>query len=273
MDRAEHVDPFGFAAVWLVVFVSPRAARQRADDPTAPVPQSGRARVPVDRLLRRRVVYGTNQFLPLYFQDSLFVSPTESGLRMMPMMMGVTADRSSSVVSSLARAATAGTRSWAARWASSVWWRSPDRRQHQYWTLVVPMLAVGFAMGAMFTSTSIAAQNAVEFQRPRRGDSDGHVLPLARRFDRARRVRQRAQLDHPQRDPGAARTSRLMPPPTSSVHPTNPALPVDVPRRGHRQHRPRRQPHLLDLRRLHGVRIRGRAAAARACPADMRRHH
>ena len=36
------------------------------------------------------VTYGAAQFLPLYFQDSLFVSPTESGLRMLPQMIGVT---------------------------------------------------------------------------------------------------------------------------------------------------------------------------------------
>ena len=37
------------------------------------------------------VTYGAAPFLPLYFQDSLFVSPTESGLRMLPQMLGVTA--------------------------------------------------------------------------------------------------------------------------------------------------------------------------------------
>ena len=36
------------------------------------------------------ITFGAGQFLPLYFQDSLFVSPTESGLRMLPQMIGVT---------------------------------------------------------------------------------------------------------------------------------------------------------------------------------------
>ena len=36
------------------------------------------------------IAFGAGQFLPLYFQDSLFVSPTESGLRMLPQMIGVT---------------------------------------------------------------------------------------------------------------------------------------------------------------------------------------
>jgi hypothetical protein len=36
------------------------------------------------------VTYGAGGFLSLYFQDSLLVSPTESGMRTLPQMLGVT---------------------------------------------------------------------------------------------------------------------------------------------------------------------------------------
>ena len=110
------------------------------------------------------LAFGAGQFLPLYFQDSLFVSPTESGLRMMPQMLGVTLGTfgigrliartglckpwpiigsAVAVAGSLVIAQITGTTS--------------------YLTLIVPMIAIGFGMAAIFTTSSIVAQNAVEF--------------------------------------------------------------------------------------------------------------
>jgi EmrB/QacA subfamily drug resistance transporter len=110
------------------------------------------------------VTYGAGQFLPLYFQDSLFVSPTESGLRMLPQMVGVTIATFAvgrliaktgrykmfpvvgslcSMLGLLGVAQITGTTS--------------------YLWLLGPMVLMGFGTAALFTTTSIAGQNAVDF--------------------------------------------------------------------------------------------------------------
>ena len=111
------------------------------------------------------IAFGAGQFLPLYFQDSIFVSPTESGLRMLPQMLGITfgtfgigrlisrtgkckpwpiAGTAIAVVASLAISGIDGNTSYA--------------------TLVLPMIGLGFGMASVFTTSSIVAQNAVEFR-------------------------------------------------------------------------------------------------------------
>ena len=111
------------------------------------------------------VTYGASQFLPLYFQDSLFVSPTESGLRMLPQMIGVTMatfgigraiartgrykpfpiiGTITSVIGLLGVAQITGSTS--------------------YGWLVVPMIFMGFGAASVFTTTSIASQNACEMR-------------------------------------------------------------------------------------------------------------
>lgn len=110
------------------------------------------------------IAFGAAQFLPLYFQDSLFVSPTESGLRMLPQMLGVTLGtfgigrmilwtgkyKAFPIVGTAV--ATVGLFA-----ISTITGTTP------YLALVLPMVAIGFGVGAVFTSTSIATQNAVEF--------------------------------------------------------------------------------------------------------------
>jgi EmrB/QacA subfamily drug resistance transporter len=109
--------------------------------------------------------YGAGTFLSLYFQDSLFVSPTESGLRSAPQMIGVTAatfgigrliaksgkykryPMIGAVVSGLGLLAVA-----------------QIDGSTKYIFLVVPMIVMGFGTASIFTTTSIASQNAVEFQ-------------------------------------------------------------------------------------------------------------
>jgi hypothetical protein len=110
------------------------------------------------------VIYGAGGFLSLYFQDSLLVSPTESGLRTLPQMLGVTiatfgigriisktgrykvfpiVGSSLSFLGLIGIAQISGSTS--------------------YLFLVMPMILLGFGTAAIFTTTSIASQNAVEF--------------------------------------------------------------------------------------------------------------
>ncbi len=110
------------------------------------------------------IAYGAGQFLPLYFQDSLFVSPTESGLRMLPQLIGVTLGtfgigrlilltgryKSFPVVGSTFAAVGSFAISFITGSTTYIW-------------LVAPMIGLGFGMAAVFTTTSIATQNAVEF--------------------------------------------------------------------------------------------------------------
>jgi hypothetical protein len=111
------------------------------------------------------IAFGAGQFLPLYFQDSLFVSPTESGLRMLPQMIGVT----------LGTFGIGRMILWTGRYkpfpivgtavaAVGLFAISFITGTTPYATLVLPMIAMGFGMAAVFTSTSIATQNAVEFR-------------------------------------------------------------------------------------------------------------
>ncbi|MGA0862771.1 MAG: MDR family MFS transporter [Ilumatobacteraceae bacterium] len=111
------------------------------------------------------ISFGAGQFLNLYFQDSQFISPTESGLRTIPQMMGVTAatfgvgrliartgryKRYPVIGSSLAVVGLLV--------VSQITGTTP------YWVLIVPMVFMGFGSASIFTSTSIAGQNAVEFR-------------------------------------------------------------------------------------------------------------
>ena len=110
------------------------------------------------------VAFGAGQFLPLYFQDSLFVSPTESGLRMLPQMIGVTIG-TFGIGRLILRTGRykpfpiVGT----AVAAVGLYAISHITGSTSYTWLIVPMIAMGFGVAAVFTSSSIATQNAVEF--------------------------------------------------------------------------------------------------------------
>lgn len=153
----------GAAAVLLVAFV---AQESRAPEPMIPLRLFANPVVLACTALgffTGAVVYGGNQFLPLYFQDALFVSPTESGLRMMPMMIGVTG--TSFVIGRLmARTGTyrrfpiIGT---LALVTGLVAVAQIDGNT-KYWMLLGPMVLMGIGTSSVFTTTSIASQNAVE---------------------------------------------------------------------------------------------------------------
>ena len=110
------------------------------------------------------VAFGAGQFLPLYFQDSLFVSPTESGLRMLPQMLGVTM-ATFGVGRLIAR--TGKCKPWPivgqAVGVAGLLVISQISGTTSYLSLVLPMIAIGFAMASVFTATSIVSQNAVEY--------------------------------------------------------------------------------------------------------------
>ncbi len=110
------------------------------------------------------IAFGAGQFLPLYFQDSIFVSPTESGLRMMPQMLGVSLG-TFGIGRMIAR--TGRCRPWpiagAATATAGLLVVSRISGDTSYGTLVIPMIGMGFGMASMFTTSSIVAQNAVEF--------------------------------------------------------------------------------------------------------------
>jgi len=110
------------------------------------------------------VTYGAGGFLSLYFQDSLLVSPTESGLRTLPQMLGVTLATFGIgriiaktgkykifpiVGSVLSFCGLIG--------VAQITGTTP------YLFLVIPMILMGFGTASIFTTTSIASQNAVDF--------------------------------------------------------------------------------------------------------------
>lgn len=111
------------------------------------------------------IAFGAGQFLPLYFQDSLFVSPTESGLRMLPQMIGVTfgtfgIGRLVLWTGRYKAFPVAGT----AIAAGGLFTISQLVGDTSYPWLIAPMIAMGFGMASVFTTTSIATQNAVAYQ-------------------------------------------------------------------------------------------------------------
>jgi hypothetical protein len=152
------------ALLGLVAFIK---VEQRAEEPMIPLRLFSNDVVRTCALLGMCagvVTYGAGGFLSLYFQDSLLVSPTESGLRTLPTMLGVTMATFGigriiaktgkykifpvigsvfSVIGLSGIAQITGT--------------TP------YLYLVIPMILLGFGTASIFTTTSIASQNAVEF--------------------------------------------------------------------------------------------------------------
>jgi EmrB/QacA subfamily drug resistance transporter len=111
------------------------------------------------------MTYGATTFLPLYFQDSLFASPTESGLRMMPVMTGVvimsfTAGR---VIARTGRYKPFPIFGCAACTVALLFIGRIDGST-SYIELVLPLALMGLGSGSVYTTTSIAAQNACQLR-------------------------------------------------------------------------------------------------------------
>ncbi len=154
------------AIVVLTLFV---LQERRASEPMIPL-----------RLFRNRVVlccamlglfagavsFGASNYNSVYFQDALFVSPTEAGLRGLPLMVGV-------VISSTLTGRIIAKRGYYKRFplggsimamvglaslAVLVYNRS------SYMLFVPVLFLMGLGFGSTFTTTSIATQNACEMR-------------------------------------------------------------------------------------------------------------
>jgi EmrB/QacA subfamily drug resistance transporter len=153
------------AVVLLAAFV---AQERRASEPMIPL-----------RLFRNRVVltccmlgffvgsvsYGASNFLPLYFQDALFVRPTLSGLRTLPIMVGVvimsfTCGRMIAKTGRYKAFPVGGTIAIAFGLLCIA--RIDGGTSYAY--LAGPMFLIGLGSGATYTTTSIALQNACEMR-------------------------------------------------------------------------------------------------------------
>lgn len=155
---------FVIALLGLGAFIK---VEQRAEEPMIPLRLFSNDVVRTCALLGMCagvVTYGAGGFLSLYFQDSLLVSPTESGLRTLPQMLGVTLATFGigriiaktgkykvfpivgSVLSFFGLIGVA-----------QITGTTP------YLFLVIPMILMGFGTASIFTTTSIASQNAVDF--------------------------------------------------------------------------------------------------------------
>jgi EmrB/QacA subfamily drug resistance transporter len=155
---------FAISAVALPVFV---AVERRASEPMIPLHLFANKvvfRASLLGLCAGVVSYGAGSFLNLYFQDSLLISPTSSGLRTIPQMLGVTA-ATFGIGRLIARTgryklfpiigcalATAG-----------LYMVSLISGSTGYAFLILPMVFMGFGTASVFTTTSISGQNAVEF--------------------------------------------------------------------------------------------------------------
>ncbi len=153
------------AVVLLVAFV---AQERRAVEPMIPL-----------RLFRNKVVlaccmlgffagatsFGAANFLPLYFQDALFVRPTLSGLRMLPVMVGVviTSFTAGRVIARTGRykvfplLGTIGM-------ALGLFFIAQINGGTSYLFLAPFMFILGLGSGAVYTTSSIALQNACEMR-------------------------------------------------------------------------------------------------------------
>ena len=153
------------AAVLLVSFVG---QERRAAEPMIPL-----------RLFRNKVVlaccmlgffigsvsYGASNFLPLYFQDALFVRPTLSGLRMLPVMVGVviTSFSAGRIIARTGRYKIfplVGT----VAMGLGLLFIAQITGSTSYVYLAAPMFVLGLGSGATYTTTSIALQNACEMR-------------------------------------------------------------------------------------------------------------
>ena len=155
---------FAISIITLPLFI---IVEKRASEPMIPLHLFSNAvvlRASILGGLAGVVTYGAGTFLNLYFQDSLLISPTMSGLRTIPQMIGVTA-------------ATFGVGKMIAKTGrykrypvvgstfsvAGLYVVSTVSGTTSYSTLIVPMVLMGFGTASIFSTTSIAGQNAVEF--------------------------------------------------------------------------------------------------------------
>ncbi|PHX71259.1 MAG: hypothetical protein CK521_05140 [Acidimicrobium sp.] len=152
------------ALLGLIAFIK---VEQRAEEPMIPLRLFSNDIIRTCALLGMFAgvaTYGAGGFLSLYFQDSLLVSPTESGLRTLPQMLGVTmatfgVGRVIAKTGKYKIFPIVGTvlSFFGLIGIAQISGSTP------YLNLVIPMIFMGFGTAAIFTTTSIASQNAVDF--------------------------------------------------------------------------------------------------------------
>lgn len=111
------------------------------------------------------VSFGAVAFMSVYFQDALFVSPTSAGFRTLPMMITITI---SSTVAGRLIAKTGRYRMFpivgAALAALGSLGLSRITGATPYVLLIAPLACLGLGSGMVFTTTSIATQNACDLR-------------------------------------------------------------------------------------------------------------
>ena len=155
---------FAFAIIGVFAFV---AVEKRADEPMIPLHLFSNKvvfRAAMLGMCAGTIVYGSGGFLSLYFQDALFVSPTNSGLRSLPQMLGVTAATFGvgRLISKTGRYKPFPIIGASLATLALIAIAQIDGNTN-YSYLVIPMIFMGFGAASIFTSTSIASQNGVEF--------------------------------------------------------------------------------------------------------------
>jgi EmrB/QacA subfamily drug resistance transporter len=161
--RAPVASAFGVAICALIGFLW---QERRASEPIIPL-----------HLFRNRIYataaamgfcaggmsYGTQAFLPLFFQSAQFRSATQAGLLLVPIMMGVMLG-SGFLGREIAR--TGRYKRYPVITLSLKLFGSLALSQisltASYLWLVLPMFLTGLGIGTTFTTTSIASQNAIE---------------------------------------------------------------------------------------------------------------
>ncbi len=164
--NAKSMTLVGVAVLVLVLFVF---QERRASEPMIPL-----------RLFKNKVVlacsmlgvcagavsFGASNYMSVYFQDALFVSPTEAGLRSMPLMVGI-------VVSSTATGRLIAAKGYYKRFpivgsilaTMSLAILAVLVSNRASYAMFVPCLVLmGLGFGSVYTTTSIATQNACEIR-------------------------------------------------------------------------------------------------------------
>jgi EmrB/QacA subfamily drug resistance transporter len=155
---------FATSIVGLIIFVF---VENRATEPMIPLRLFSNKVVFRSAMLGMcagTVVYGSGSFLTLFFQDSQFLSPTESGLRSLPQMVGVTA-ATFGIGRLIARTGRYKPFPIIGTFVAGLGMVAIAQidGNTRYLFLVVPMIMMGFGSASIFSSTSIASQNGVEF--------------------------------------------------------------------------------------------------------------
>ena len=108
-------------------------------------------------------VFGSNIFLPLFFQDARGVSPTRSGLYLIPQLLGSLFG--TIIVGRLIAKTGRYKRSGIVACVVAILGFAGIARIHanvSYASLAVPLLLAGLGTGAIFTISSVAMQNAIQ---------------------------------------------------------------------------------------------------------------